>query len=276
MRFLSRVRALGAAAAVDFHGSARSALITLATGARVRVGFDVRGRGRAYTIREPRGEFENGVRVPHTPLEWGARLVRHVGAAAPSGLLPALVADAGARADGRAKLLAAGVDAEALDNGRVVGLNPGRPVPSKSWPAARFAALARAVVSAGGRAVVLWGPGEEALARSVAADAGPGTTPGPRAALGEMPGVLANLAALVTIDSGLKHLAVCARVPTVSVFGSTDPREWHMGGERDAFLWRGLSCSPCRRPECPFGAPCLDVPAGAVLETLGRVTGWGA
>jgi heptosyltransferase-2 len=88
-----------------------------------------------------------------------------------------------------------------------------------------------------------------------------------------MPGVLSHLRALVTIDSGLKHLAVCARVPTVTVFGATDPREWHLGGTQDVFLWRGLSCSPCRRLECPMGVPCMDISTDQVLAALGAVVG---
>jgi heptosyltransferase-2 len=267
-RFLAGVRSLGAVAAVDFHGSARSALIALASGAALRVGYDVRGRGLAYTVREPRGEFRNGERVPHTPLVSGARLVRHVGAAPASALPPALCASEASRSAARARLVAAGVDTAALQSGRVVGLNPGRPVESKSWPAERFAALARSIAGAGGRALVLWGPGEEEVARAIVADAGGSASLAPSFALRDMTGVLANLAALVTIDSGLKHLAVCARVPTVTVFGSTDPREWHIGGERDSYLWRGLSCSPCRRLDCPFGAPCMDVAPSAVMAAV--------
>ena len=59
--------------------------------------------------------------------------------------------------------------------------------------------------------------------------------------------------------------------PTVTVFGSTDPREWHMGSGRDVALWKGLSCSPCRRLDCPMGVPCMDVGVREVLDALSRV-----
>jgi ADP-heptose:LPS heptosyltransferase len=270
LRFARELRSLHAVAAVDFHGSARSALISLMSGAPLRVGYDVRGRGLAYTIREPRGEFRDGVRVPHTPLVSGGRLVRHAGAAAVAALLPALPVDAAARAAARNRLIGAGADAAAIDGGRLVGLNPGRPVASKSWPAERFSELAREIAAAGGQALVMWGPGEEDVARAVASRAGAGAVLSPPFALSEVTGALANVAALVTIDSGLKHLAACVRVPTVTVFGSTDPREWHIGGARDTFLWRGLSCSPCRRLNCPFGAPCMDIGVDEVMAVLHR------
>ncbi|HEX5132971.1 MAG TPA: glycosyltransferase family 9 protein [Candidatus Krumholzibacteria bacterium] len=276
MRYLASLRSLRAQAVVDFHGSARSAMLSLVSGAPLRVGFDVRARGHAYTVREPRGEFRDGVRVPHTALEWGTRLARHVGALGAADLPPAFPADAAGRAAAHAQLCAAGIPAAALGAGRVVGLNPGRPVPTKSWSVERFAEIAHRVVAAGGHGVVFWGPGEEAVARAVVERAGSGTALAPRFSLPQLPGALRNLAALVTIDSGLKHLAVCARVPTVTVFGATDPREWHMGGDRDAYLWRGLSCSPCRRLECPFGAPCMDLGTDAVFAALTRILGWAA
>jgi heptosyltransferase-2 len=269
LRFLARVRALRAASAIDFHGSARSAFITLASGARQRVGFDVRLRRRAYTVVEARGEWREGRRVPHSPITWGMRLARHVGAREAGAVPPAFAVTPAERERALERFCAAGLSRAALDEGRVVGLNPGRPVASKSWARGRFVELARRLRARGNEAAVFWGPGEEAAARAIAD--GSGCVLAPSFALIELPGALSACAALVTIDSGLKHLAVCARVPTVTVFGSTDPREWHMGTPRDAALWRALSCSPCRRPACPFGAPCLEIAVDDVMAALDRV-----
>ncbi len=262
--FYASLRALRPGAAIDLHGSARSALMTLASGARTRVGFDVSGRRRAYTIVEPRGEFRDGVRVPHTPIEWGMRLARHAGAAPAEALPPRLVVTDDVRTRARAALAGVGVGARDIETRALVGLNPGRPVAVKSWATNRFVELARRVAADGRRALVFWGPGEEEVARAIVRAAGGAAVLAPASRLADAPGLLEACAALVTIDSGLKHLAVCVRVPTVTVFGATDPREWHMGGNADAFLWRGLSCSPCRRLACPFGAPCMDISVDAV------------
>ena len=50
VRIITDLRKLRATSAIDFHGSARSALITLASGAKACVGFDVRG---AVVLRTP-------------------------------------------------------------------------------------------------------------------------------------------------------------------------------------------------------------------------------
>ncbi len=272
LRFLRDVASLHATAAIDLHGSARSALITRVSGARLRVGFDVRGRRRAYNIVEPRGEFAaDGRRIPHNPITWGARLARHAGCAPMDSRPPAIRAGEKTRDSVRLQLAAAGVSAQALAARGAVALNPGRAVVTKYWDPARFIELARLLRREGREVVVFWGPGERSHAEMIARESGGLVTP--EFSLVEMCAALSFCAALVTIDSGLKHLAVCTRTPTVTVFGSTDPREWHMGDAHDIALWKGLSCSPCRRLDCPMGVPCMNIGAPAVMDALERVLG---
>jgi ADP-heptose:LPS heptosyltransferase len=266
-RFVREMRDLHPAAALDFHGSARSAFLALECGARQRAGFDVRLRRAAYTVVEPRGEWKEGRRVPHTPIEWGLRLARHVGAAHAEPLPPRIECGADEIARAADRWVGVGVARERL-GARLVGLNPGRPVATKRWEPARFVELARSLSARGLAVAVLWGPGEEGVARAVVQAADHGAVLAPAFPLDDVPAALRHLTALVTIDSGLKHLAVCSGVPTVTIFGSTDPGEWHMGTERDRVLWRGLSCAPCRRTVCPFGAPCMDVAAAEVLRRV--------
>lgn len=272
MHFLREVRSLRAAAAIDLHGSARSALITRISGAPLRVGFDVRGRRRAYNVIEPRGEFTaDGRRIPHNPITWGARLARHAGCEITNTIPPAIKAGEDAQDRVRSLLTEAGVGAAAVESRNLIALNPGRAVRTKYWHPSRFIRLARDLREEGRDVIVFWGPGEEANAELIAREAG--ALRAPAFSLVEMCAALRFCAALVTIDSGLKHLAVCARTPTVTVFGSTDPREWHMGGERDVALWKGLSCSPCRRLDCPMGVPCMGIDAAAVRDALDHALG---
>jgi ADP-heptose:LPS heptosyltransferase len=264
--FLRDIRALAPLSAIDLHGSARSAMITRLSGASTRAGFDVRVRRHAYTVVEPRGEWRDGQRVPHNPITWGSRLARHVGCAEVSTRPPALTVPEPVRTQVRERLRAAGIDERAMETRRMIGLNPGRPVASKYWSPARFVDLALRLRR---DVVVFWGPGEEGEAERIAR--GAGAVCAPVLSLVEMCAALSFCGALVSIDSGLKHLAVCTRTPTVTIFGSTDPREWHMGGPRDVALWKGLSCSPCRRLDCPFGTPCMEIDAAQVAVALYQV-----
>ena len=55
-------------------------------------------------------------------------------------------------------------------------------------------------------------------------------------------------------DSGVSHLAAAIGIPTLAIYGPTDPRVWGVRGPAASVLWKGLSCSPCTREEarqCP-------------------------
>jgi ADP-heptose:LPS heptosyltransferase len=257
-RYVRRLRRLEADCVLDFHSNSRSALLSFLSGAPVRVGFDVRMRKLLYTEVEPRAVHRNGRIVPRTSHQSAVALAQRIGLPAADYPLPGtLSAGEEQKTQGRAALTAAGVLERALDNGEVVALNPGNPYPAKAWPEDLFVDLARRVLRRGKSIVILWGPGERARAGRIAAGAGSGAFLSPELRLEELPGVLSHLAVLVTIDSGLKHLAVALGTPTVTMFGPTSPLEWHMGGAQDRYLSAGLSCSPCRLRECPFGAPCM-------------------
>ena len=51
IRFLAELRARGFDLVIDLFGNPRSALLTLATGARIRVGWDVRVRAAVYNVK---------------------------------------------------------------------------------------------------------------------------------------------------------------------------------------------------------------------------------
>lgn len=268
VRYVRRFRRLKAGVVLDFHSNTRSAFLTWLSGAKTRVGYDVKVRKAAYNIVVPRG----GAEVLNS-AESAMQMASHAGAA-PGGpaVLPEMAINPEALEHGAELLATAGFSADDLAAGRVVGFNPGIDRETRSWPVAHFVELGRTLVSRGRKVAVLWGPGEREVAERIAALAGEGVRLGPEASLAALPGLVKNLGFLVTTDSGLKHLAVRVRVPTVTIVGSTSPREWHIGTDRDGYLWKEYSCSPCRLNDCPIGAPCLsDIRPAEVLEELHRL-----
>jgi heptosyltransferase-2 len=84
-------------------------------------------------------------------------------------------------------------------------------------------------------------------------------------------GVVANLDALVANDSGAMHLGAALGVPTVGVFGPTNPDETHPVGARATFVRGVAECSPCPHAICPIDHRCMtSVPVPLVVETLLR------
>jgi ADP-heptose:LPS heptosyltransferase len=86
-------------------------------------------------------------------------------------------------------------------------------------------------------------------------------------------GVLHRARGAVGGDSALSHLASACGVPTVTVFGPTDPTLTSAPQPWARVLRRGdLPCLPCRRFDCrQEGHPCMErVDPGAILEALGE------
>lgn len=61
----------------------------------------------------------------------------------------------------------------------------------------------------------------------------------------ESMGVVAKAECLASADTGLMHCAGAMGVPTVSLFGCTDPREYAPSGANSLCVSAGVPCSPC-------------------------------
>jgi len=60
-------------------------------------------------------------------------------------------------------------------------------------------------------------------------------------------------------DSGLMHVAAGMGIPTVTMFGATDPARTSPSGKQVKVLYEPASCSPCLQRECDVqGHPCMQ------------------
>ena len=185
---------------IDFQGLIKSALLARASRARRRFGF-----AKAIIREKPAAWFLNRpVEVDTTRhvIEWNLALAR---ACAPSitGVPPVDFTPFASDPSGK---LAAFVN-------RIV-LLPSAGRAEKQWPIERFSELARRI---GPDALVAWGPGEEALARSVGAEVAPPTN------FRELAFLLRHAKLVVGGDTGPLHLADALGVPVAGLYGPTNP-----------------------------------------------------
>jgi heptosyltransferase II len=149
---------------------------------------------------------------------------------------------------------------------------PGAVGPSKRWPAAAYAELAKQLCERGFSIWVIGGPQEKALAGETAA-ASPSrcrdlTGPDLRNA------ILALAAADVAIsnDSGLLHVAAAIGTPSIGIFGPTSPWHWAPLNPLAAVIEprTDVPCRPCHKPTCRFGHHrCMrDIPAEQVAAAV--------
>jgi lipopolysaccharide heptosyltransferase I len=211
-----RARASGVDVAIDLQGLLKSAVLVAASGARRRIGF-----ARRF-CREPLSALFTNRRV--TPpadarhvVEQNLALLEPLGIDAPE-VRFTLPVDAAAETKLAAFFAAAGLE----PRGRVALLVPGAARPEKRWPPERFAALARALRPERIAVVVVWGPGEEPVARAIAEDGGARLAP-PTDLL-ELLALLRRAGVVVGGDTGPLHLAAAMNTPVVGLYGPTNPR----------------------------------------------------
>lgn len=101
-------------------------------------------------------------------------------------------------------------------------LNPGSGWGAKCWPSQRYAEVAKRLHAVGMKSLINFGPGEEELARLVA-DASAGAALAVSCTLAQLIAVTRRAALFVGGDTGPMHLAAALKVPTIALFGPTDP-----------------------------------------------------
>ncbi|MDD4733202.1 MAG: glycosyltransferase family 9 protein [Desulfovibrio sp.] len=236
---------------ISAHTSLRSAVVSLATGAPVRIGYRSPAYNRmAYTHTVDRGFGR------YDEIERLLRLLRPLDREPRAGAFPwpDLTLPPAARLQAEELL-------GALPR-PLLGVHPGSTWPTKQWPVEYFARVAALAADAGATVAVFGGPGEEEDAAAVVRGAArPSHQVVNLASRPDLPGLAAcirRLDAYLSNDSGPMHLAWMQRVPTLALFGPT-VRElgfFPRGDTAHVLEVPDLHCRPCglhgpRR--CPEG-----------------------
>ena len=271
----ARLRARRIDVAIDLHGGPRSAWLTWATRARVRVGYDVSGRQWMYTHLAPR---PRGYAPRHSVLNQWDLLAAFEPAFAE---LPdrnrdriEMPVSSGARASALTRLAALGI----AGTETVVVLHVSAGNEFRRWPEDAFADVAARVASEQNRVVVVVGAAQDAalVARvversSTLAGAGGRIVAAAGWPLQELRALMDRASLFVGGDSGPMHIAASSDVPIVALFGPTLPVHWAP--------WRpthlplavvdagALQCRPCDQRVCaPGDFRCLTgISADAVI-----------
>ena len=142
----------------------------------------------------------------------------------------------------------------------IVVLHPGGRVPLKQWPSAKMGQLAKWLADDMGVAVVLAGSEKDTeeirIIRRASGYALPWFTD---LSLGELSALLTLARLLVCNDSGPMHMAGVLDVPTVAMFGPSDPLLWAPVGSRKRIVTCApMECMPCDQKNCPrHGDHCM-------------------
>ena len=126
---------------------------------------------------------------------------------------------------------------------------------------------------------MLGGPGERARCEAIAAKVKtPALVAAGETSIGELIALIALCTGFAGNDSGAMHLAAALGVPTVGIFGSTNPERTGPRGARSTVIYHKIECSPCLARTCRYGHyKCLRgieaVEVANMLERLGAFAG---
>jgi ADP-heptose:LPS heptosyltransferase len=168
--------------------------------------------------------------------------------------------------------------AEALVAGAerpLIGLHPGARARTRRWALDRFAAVGVQLRRRYGGTFVILGDAEERPAAGMLAQQvdGPCLNLAGRTSLAVLGAVIAQLAVLVTNDSGPAHVAYALGTPTVTVLGGGRPAAYVplMDGPYRILSYE-VPCRPCDYADCPVGYTCLEgVTVQQAVEAAGAV-----
>ena len=271
--------------AIDFHGGPRASLLTWLSGARERIGYEVRGRAWMYTRRVER---PRSLRARHSvENQWDLLRVLDIDQPDRTRDAVEMTADASAVRYVGARL----AEAQVADADRIVVIHVSAGNPFRRWPIDHFVTLTTSLAGHPGIRVVLSsGPSDREAAGEIRARAR--AQIGPKAgeaildcgefSLAELRALTDRASLFIGGDSGPLHIAATSGVPIVALYGPTLPQR--------SEPWRGpqfhslavdagpLPCRPCDQRVCAPGdfrcltgiAPERVIEAAERLLTTGR------
>ena len=71
--------------------------------------------------------------------------------------------------------------------------------------------------------------------------------------------IISQCRIFISNDSGLMHIAGALNIPTVAIFGSTNPITTAPVGNKSVIVRHEVSCSPCLKKKCPTDFRCMKM-----------------
>jgi len=249
--------------AILFQNAFEAALLAYLGGVGLRLGYGTDGRRFLLTHRVRRSK--KVLKIHQT--EYYLSLLRSMGWTARS-RDPRITVSAGDNE--AASIMLAPENVQVKDF--LLGLGPGAIFGgAKRWPAERFAEIGDWAAQRWGARILVFGSARETqICQHVCGAMGrPALNLCTRTSLAAAIGLISRCSMFVTNDSGLMHIATAVGVPTVAIFGPTDPVTTGPRGPKTRIVRHDTSCAPCLKPECPEDHACmLGVRSVDVWETM--------
>jgi len=237
-------------AAVLLQNAIEAAIIALTAGIGVRAGY--RSDGRGFLLTHPVRRTTEILRIHQ--IDYYLEMVKALGCADVDRALhlETRISSANAREILHKHL--------PENNRSFIGIAPGATYgPAKRWFPERFAQAGDRLAKNLDAQVLLFGGRDDwETAEQVRGKAQTDMINlAGRAALADSVYLISQCRLFLSNDSGLMHVAGGLNIPTVAIFGSTNPVTTSPAGEKTILVRKETSCSPCLKKTCPTDFRCM-------------------
>lgn len=230
---------------IDLFANPRTAVITMFSGAKFKVGYPFKWRRFAYNILvTPRKDEHHNVEFNLDALR---RIDIPVHTTRPLFFL----------SHESVYFANEFLERHNLSKNKFITINVGGGWEIKRWKMDKFIQLCQTIRERLHlQIVVLYGPSEAPDAERIST--GANVILAPQTSLHEMGAIMKESLLLVTNDSGPMHIAAALDVPTLAIFGPTNPRaQGPYGNISEIVRNEKLDCLECNLTKCPIGNPCM-------------------
>ena len=268
-RVARRLRANRYDVVYNLHGGTTATLLTRATGATHRVGYETYQYSWLHNHRSPSSSFLWKRDKTHS-VEQQLALLGWTGVPVSDRPPTHLPVTAAADAQIRERLRAQDIEAAPF-----AVIHPAAAFDTKQWATSNFARVADALAGQGLAIVAISAPNEIAVVEALQQNSSAEILPLTNLSLPEVTALLARARLFVGNDSGVAHMAAAVETPAVVVFGSSNTAHWQPWARAPAeFVLEEMECQPCHGYYCEkFAQPeCIKrVPVDRVLAAIERV-----
>jgi lipopolysaccharide heptosyltransferase II len=258
----------------NLHGGTTATLMTRATGAKHRVGFEHYQYARLHNHIAP-SALEIWQRPTLHSVEQQLALIGWTGVPVTDRPPTRLVVTEASLLSVNEKLRAAGCEDFSAGKPFAV-IHPTAAFDTKQWATENFARTAEELTARGLTAVAIVSPKEAQVVDSLKQQSSAPIIGLSDLSLPEVTGLASRARLFVGNDSGIAHIAAAAGAPCIVVFGSSNIVHWRPWTTRPSEVVREeMPCQPCHgyfcaeyeKPECILRVPVERV-AGAIDRIL--------
>lgn len=123
---------------------------------------------------------------------------------------------------------------------------------SKNWPEQYWRELGQHVTQAGFGVVLPWGSDAERERSQRIAEGLANAAVLPKLSISEKASIISGAAATVGLDTGLSHIAAALAIPSVTLYGATDPNMCGTIGANQIRITSEFECVNCHETDCSF------------------------